>query len=577
MSDAIDSLSFGEILKRIRNKLPIQNPLHSYVHNNILMMFEGKEFHDALSDAGELYQAKTYWPLEKYKSEYSSGKILDKDIDSGIEQYSLHYHDSKVCDRLGISLGEYYKNLMFSDLILNDDEAQPEITNKILWDKCAHKMSEQALDINLGETKYRAKDYWEKYYNESVSSSTHPYIIRIISSFLDQGQSFWANPYEKKGFWTFFCHDVEITKKFGAEWKKNLGTKVEQYKNLSSEKVIEEELTKMNIPREKWDSFILNVLFDLKGWAGMVNKLELEPWQATVKAPNIKLVDYIAALILIESSLDQYHSQLYSTDLAMLYGREETKTLGSFELSLTLYQITECFQLNLSWVDETSTQDLLEIISLIDRSEKKHLIRLWHEAYEQQFYREALNAIINHETITSKEVPVTEAQVLFCIDDREESIRRHLEEVNPSIKTYGVVGFFGIDMKFSSLKSQRLIAQCPPVVVPSRIVKEVSVNPEHSHSFLKRHNFRGGSDLSLYYLSRTLFRGFFSTLFLGVMSIVPMFLQVFFPKQSKKFREGFYHLVSPTPVTQLNIEHTEEGHGYTKLEMANIVKAILDM
>lgn len=577
MSDLQDPLSFGEILKRIRNKLPIQNPLHSYVHNNILMMFEGKEFHDALTDAGELYRAMTYWPLEKYKSEYSSGKILDQDIESAIEQYSLHYHDANACDRLGISLSEFYKKLMFSDLIFNDDETQPQIINKILWDKCAHKMSDQVLEIKFGEKKYRAKDYWEKYYNESVSSTIHPYIIRIISSFLDQGQSFWANPYEMKGFWTFFCHDVEITKNFGAQWQNNLGAKVEHYKNLSSEEVIEEELNKMNIPRDKWETFILNILFDLKGWAGMVNKLELEPWQATVKAPNIHLVDYIAALILIEASLDQFHSKQHSTDLAMLYGREEVKTLGSFQLSLGLYQITECFKLNLSWIDEMSTQDLLDLIRLIDSSEKKHMLRLWHEAYEQQFYREALNAVMYHEKLNSKEVSVTEAQVLFCIDDREESIRRHLEEVNPAIKTYGVVGFFGIDMKFSSLKSQRLIAQCPPVVVPSRIVKEVPVNPDHSDSFLKRHNFKGGSDLSLYYLSRTLFRGFFSTLFLGVVSVVPMFLQVFFPKQSKRFREGFYNIVSPTPETKLNIEHTEEGHGYTKLEMAKIVKTILDM
>jgi uncharacterized protein YbcC (UPF0753/DUF2309 family) len=577
MSDAIDSLSFGEILKRIRVKLPIQNPLHSFVHNNILMMFEGKEFHEALTDAGELYRAKTYWPIERYKAEYLSGKILEKDIESGIEQYSLHYHDTKSCDRLGIPLKEYYKSLVFSDLIFNDDETQPQITNKVLWDKCANKMSDNVLDISLGEKKYRAKDYWEKYYNESVSSSTHPYIIRIISSFLDQGQSFWANPYEKNGFWNFFCHDIELTKKFGSQWQKNLGQKVVQYKDLSSEQVIEQELTKMNIPRDVWETFILNILFDLKGWAGMVNKLEIEPWQATVKAPNIKLVDYIAALILIESSLDQYHSQLHSTDLAILYGREEVKTLGSFQLTLALYQITESFQLNLSWVDENSAEDLLELVRNIDASEKEHKIRLWHEAYEHQFYREALNAVIYHENKNSKESQTTEAQVLFCIDDREESIRRHLEEVNPSIKTYGVVGFFGIDMKFSSIKNQRLIAQCPPVVVPSRIVKEVSVNPEHSLSFLRRHNFRGGSDLSLYYLSRTLFRGFFSTLFLGVMSIVPMFLQVFFPKQSKKLRESFYHFVSPIPVTEMNIEHTGEGHGYTKLEMANIVKAILDM
>jgi uncharacterized protein YbcC (UPF0753/DUF2309 family) len=576
MSIATDTLSFESILSRIRTKLPIQNPLPTFVHNNILMMFEGKEFHEALADAGTLYRATTYWPIEKYKAQYEEKKIMDRDINDGIDHYILHYNNSTAAEKLGLSLKDYYTKLMFSELIFNDDEIQPDILHKELWAKSAQKMSGQHLTLPNGPKKYRAKQYWEKYYNESTASTTHPYIINLISSFLDQGQGFWANPYIEKGFWNFFCDDMNITKNFGAEWQKLLGKKLEEFNSHTPQQIIEHELTKMEIPREVWESFLLDILFDLKGWSGMVNKLELEPWQATVKAPNIKLVEFIAALLLIESSLDQYHSQLHSTDLAMIYGREEVTELHSFSLSLALYQITKCFKLKPTWMDQLDPAEIVKIIDLVAHSEKEHLIRLWHEAYEHQFYRDALNAIISHETpLTAPIVP--EAQVLFCIDDREESIRRHLEEVTPTIKTYGVVGFFGIDMKFSSLKSKRQIAQCPPVVVPSRTVQEIPRSGLKTNNFFWLHNFKGGSDLSLYYLSRTLFRGFFSTLILGVMSIVPMFLQVFFPKQSKRFRDKFNDILSPTPITEMDIEQTKEGQGYTKLEMAKIVQAILNM
>ena len=127
MLNTSDANQFDKILERIRTKLPIQNPLHSFVHNNILMMFEGKEFHEALSEAGQLYRAQSYWSLEKYKAKFDEHKITDKDMLDGIDQYSLHYHDSSTAERLGLSLKDFYYRLMFSELAYNDDDVQPEI------------------------------------------------------------------------------------------------------------------------------------------------------------------------------------------------------------------------------------------------------------------------------------------------------------------------------------------------------------------------------------------------------------------------------------------------------------------
>ena len=576
MQNNSDFLNFDSILQRIRAKLPIQNPLHSFVHNNILMMFEGKEFHEALADAGQLYRARSYWNLDRYKAKFDEKKISEKDVWDGIDQYSLHYHQTETATKMGLTLKDFYFRLMFSDLAFNDDDQQPEINNKELWEVCAQKMSGQNLNLTVGQKKYRAKEYWEKYYNESVSATTHPFVIRLISSYLDQGQSFWSNPYSEKGFWTFFCQDIEIVRHYALDWQRILGHKLDTYKGHSPQQIIEAELTRINVPRESWETYLLEVLFDLKGWSGMVNKLETEPWQATVKAPNIQLVDFMAALVLIETSLDDYHALIHSSDLAMIYGREEVVSLRGFQLSLALYQMSLAFQLTPSQIEAFSSEDLVALVENIDHAEREHLVPLWHEAYENHFYREALSAIVSHDR-TKKTSAETEAQVLFCIDDREESIRRHLEEINPSIKTFGVVGFFGIDMKFSSVKHDRLIAQCPPVIQPSRIVREIPKNQDHAKGFLKLNTFKGGSDLSLYYMSRTLFRGFFSTLVLGMVSIVPMFLQVFFPKQSKSFRERFNRFISPTPETDISIDQTQEGHGYSKLEMARIVEAIIKM
>jgi uncharacterized protein YbcC (UPF0753/DUF2309 family) len=574
MQSQDDKNTFETLIASIRKKLPIQNPLPTFVHNNILQMFEGKDFHDAVEEAGTLYRARPYWPIFKYTDKHAEGKITEEDIFRAIDHYLGHYPAIASIDKMEITAKEYFYRMMFSDLMFNDDETQPDISNARLWEACREKMADQSLILSRSRVQMRGREYWEKYHNESYALSVHSLIIRLISSYLDQGQSFWANPFMNKGFWTFFVYDIMSMDKFTMGWRETLVHKVKKYEFVSPEEVIKTELAKKGIPQEQHESYLLEILFDLKGWAGMVNKLELEPWQAPVQAPQIKLVDYIAAVLLIESAMDTFQSETHSIDLANIIGRQEKIELKSYQLALSLYQITNSFKLNERWLQRLDPSELLTIINEVDTSENRDRIRLWHEAYEAHFHREAIESIATHADHKKTDNPHY-AHVLFCIDDREESIRRHLEEIDHDLKTYGVVGFFGIDMKFSSLKNQRLIAQCPPVVSPSRIIKEI---PKHGgEPFAKRNVLTGMSDLSLYYNSRTLFRGFLSTLILGIVSLFPMFISVFFPQKSKKLKDSLNNFINPKPETEMSIELGEEGHGYSKPEMAKIVEAILRM
>lgn len=566
-------MDMDKLLSEIRTKLPIQNPLHSFVHNNVLQMFEGKDFHDGVAEAGKLYRARPYWPEHLYHEKFKQGKITDEDILRAIDHYLGQYQPEIDLGKLGLSPKEFFYRLMFSDLKFNDDEVQPNISDDHLWGVCREKTEGLSLVLKRSPVKWRAKEYWERYHNESFSLSIHPYIIRLISSYLDQGQSFWANPFSQKGFWSFFTYDVAFLKGFAVDWQKNLAKKIEKYQGQTPSQIIEAELREMEIPEHFWKDYLLEILFDLKGWSGMVNKLEMEPWQAPVKSPDIKLMDYLAALVLLESSIDSFHAEEHSIDLSLLRGRVEKIELHSYQLALSLYQITKSFKLESRWMQRLLKKEITEFIDQIDSAEAIHKIRLWHEAYEHHFHREAIQSLGSHH-YTNQGVG-HDADVFFCIDDREESIRRHVEEVDPKVRTYGVVGFFGIDMKFSSLRNQRLIAQCPPVVNPSRIVREAPCDTHMVPSFQKWNMKKGGGDLALYYNSRTLFRGYLSTMILGVASIIPMFMQVFFPKQSKILKKKILKLFGPEPKTEMMIEAGEEGHGYSKSEMASIVANIL--
>lgn len=137
-----------QLISNIRKKLPIQNPLHTFVHNNILQMFEDKDFHEAVSQAGELYRANPYWPIHKYKEKYEEKKITDNDIFRSIEHYLTSHSAIPSLDKLGLTAKEFFFRLMFSDLSYNDREIRPNIANKELLHSCLARMEGQKLVLS---------------------------------------------------------------------------------------------------------------------------------------------------------------------------------------------------------------------------------------------------------------------------------------------------------------------------------------------------------------------------------------------------------------------------------------------
>ena len=61
----------------------------------------------------------------------------------------------------------------------------------------------------------------------------------------------------------------------------------------------------------------------------------------------------------------------------------------------------------------------------------------------------------------------------MCMDDREEGTRRHLEEIAPTIATYGAAGFFGVPIYWQGLDDTEMSALCPVVVQPTQLVREL--------------------------------------------------------------------------------------------------------
>src|SRR4029079_12166479 len=104
---------------------------------------------------------------------------------------------------------------------------------------------------------------------------------------------------------------------------------------------------------------------------------------------------------------------------------------------------------------------------------------------ERRYRVETLDAIVNHsrwlqerravgkdDGLASSDRPRAKFQLLTCIDDREESLRRHLEEIQPLAETFSAPGFFAVPMYYRGVTDAHFVPLCPIVMRPSHWVTE---------------------------------------------------------------------------------------------------------
>ena len=192
--------------------------------------------------------------------------------------------------------------------------------------------------------------------------------------------------------------------------------------------------------------------------------------------------------------------------------------------------------------------------------------RIFHLAYERRFYTQALDAIALHAKGPAPTPERPRFQAVFCLDEREESFRRHLEELAPDVETFGVAGFFAVAMYYRGAADAHFTPLCPVVVRPQQWVTEVVEDLVEGENRRRARTRRllGAASLRFHIGSRSLRRRGVAHAVRWGSGLVPLVARILFPAAATTAtdpRRMVGRIVQTPPFTRLQMERADAGPG----------------
>ncbi len=367
--------------------------------------------------------------------------------------------------------------------------------------------------------------YWKNIYKIDLDSLVQPLLFRILSSYLDQGISLWQFPLKKEGFLSSIAAMEKSS--FASFFK----TKRARQLLLKCNCKITDLLQIVVGDERYYEQYLFDQQFSHQGWSGIVSAVEDHP-HTLLDRKNISLSDLIIFELLLEiDALD--------------------------------------FQFGKAWepLCKNITSKPVNLFANVQSTEINEVFTIWQDAFEWSYYDAVLAGLSSAKKIKNVTSLKKSFQAFFCIDERECSLRRHIETVDQNCETFGTPGFFSTEFFFQPENGKFYDKLCPAPVTPKYLIKEFNVKEKRKHELLYTK------------ATHTFFAGFLITLTLGYWSAIRLFLNLFRPAMSPAISNAFTHMCKDTQLTIENKNLSDRENdlqiGFTIEEMATRVESLL--
>jgi uncharacterized protein YbcC (UPF0753/DUF2309 family) len=595
---APDSDLITAALERAHLVLPDQGPIGVFIHHNTLHAYQHLPFHDGVQAGAALLGARAYPELATFQQWHAAGRITDDDVRAVVDDALGPGGRTSVLP--GLDRATLWRTLMLDPVDLDDGAGLRFLTasgegpareDRARWDAAVERVARGPRPLFADErAPHRHRDVLVAHGAADTDITVHAEMVRLSAGFLDQGQARDAMPGRARGF----LPAVAALYASGARPPRGCEGVVGDFTRIAREgtsarAVIADALTALSVPEILTEEVLLAVALSLRGWAGMFARLERHPDEHP-GGPPTALADHLAVRMVFERHAVATvcaRAGLPTAWPALRATMPPPPDRDAALDALLLWGLVRRAQMPADAVgalDDAALAALWREVVGAPRIARRALLL---EAFERHYRREVLDATAARRAIATPHFAGRrDAQFVFCIDEREESIRRAIEEQGPQFETFGVAGFFGVAIDYQGLYDPVPAAHCPVVVVPQHEVHEAPVASEERWARMRR-SLRAGwnaVERAVGRGSRTLTVGAGLTFVLGPLAAAATAGRVMAPRRSLHLRDRLAERFVPRPRTKLSAlraewarTHSDRGKpiGFALEEMVERVAGVL--
>jgi uncharacterized protein YbcC (UPF0753/DUF2309 family) len=613
-------------IDRLAPLLPAQGPISIFIHHNTLHAFEHLPFEEAVEHAAIRLRREPYLAESRCRDKLASGRIRPKDVDALLVE---HLGSSAADDVAGVgSRLDLWRAVVLHGIpaasgrelswILEETEALArfrtdlpasarsaatavrELNDRVdderqavrrLWNACLEAVRRAGTPpLPAQETPVRHRD-WLAVDGLDTDAWIHPPLIRFLAGYLDQGLAHWPMPGRELGIHGCFLeiYRTSLAAQLG-RWARTLPGLVadDHAAERSALDSIAHSLAQLGVHDDECDDYLSAELLALRGWAGIVRQIEERPDRVPARDLTVTLRGYLAVRLLFERAALDEAARQRSLDGPLSALRQRLRhqlPVGSpattIERAWPLFHVTQLCGLDPSIAEQWTPRHVGELESELRRLDGVRQRRILHQAFERAIRHRLYDALVRHTPHAPAGPPAFQA--IFCLDEREESFRRHLEEVEPDCETFGTAGFFNVAMYHEGVTDAHPRPLCPVAIRPEHYVAEIEADGDRlmQRTWHLHRRAAGFLGYNVHLGSRLPMRGAVLMTAFGWLALVPLVLRVVFPWLSSRWRR-----IHQTPFsagrTRLQLDRENEAppigrhSGFTVREMADIVRRVIE-